>query len=219
MTKLKTKFLVRVDDVGQAEIQANPDRGMELFARWYDPWRGLPVYFGVVPAGLTASEFSWIDHNIPAQYLAIHGWDHARGPLSVGHIARAVAVLPEARVVIPPYNSYDAETVRAMDVHIAGTPVLLGGFPRDHHNYGDAPKRIGARTIHVSATRNLYDRCYQLADSIPSMLLPAVDYPLQIVLHHRWDVKNLDGVKRLRDVIADRMVTIDDVARWVEANG
>lgn len=216
------RFIVRVDDVGQAEIQSQRDAGMATFAKWWEPWRGLPVYCGVVPAGLTADEFAWIEANIPAPCIAIHGWDHAQRCLTPDDVARAVQVLPEARVVIPPYNLYDAETVRAIDCHIKGTPVLLGGFGGKDHPYGEAPRQVGVRTFHISALHVLYDRSYRLADIMdPANLtdsLPCVDYPLQVVLHHRWDIGNLDGVKRLRDFIADKMVSVDMAVRYAEEN-
>ena len=212
------KLIVRVDDCGQALIQDRPDEGLEIFSRWWDAgsWAMTPIYVGVVPVVVFPPA---IVKMFGAELIALHGWDHADQPLSPDHIHLAHRALPSARVVIPPYNKYNEDTFRAMRDY--GLTTLLGGFPSEHHQFGATPV-MHAGILHLSARRGLYGRCYELVDAVKRVIATEdCPYPIQVVLHHRWDMSNPDflpGVRKLRELIEPHVVTVDAARKWAEEN-
>lgn len=231
------EFIIRVDDVGQAVNQQEPDVGLEGFRRWWDAggWAGLPVYLGVVvaPLGKWALEdydrfepvlgggpHDWLrDHVKPPAEIALHGWDHRDRPLGLEDIRLSEESFGKARCIIPPHNKYDFATVDAMVE--TGKTILFGGFDGEHHNHGPAPKIVDG-VLHLSAEKSLYDCSFRIADFLgtaTSQNCPSVDWPLIITLHWRWDAGckdagAMDGVRRLRDLVADKLTTVDEAWRW-----
>lgn len=230
------KFILRVDDVGQAVNQTKPDVGLEYFRRWWDAggWAGLPVYLGVVvePLGLAGSpvaarvfgcpsdpesSYGWLSAHIrPPAEIALHGYRHKDKPLDLEEIYLAEESFPDARCVIPPYNKYNDATFDAM--RQTGKTVLFGGFNGEHHNYGEAP-RIVDGVLHLSADRTLYQHSYIVAQTAKIKIDHGTsDHPLVITLHHRWDEKFFDGVRRLRDLVADKLTTVEEAWEWARKN-
>lgn len=220
------KFILRVDDVGQALDQSQPDVGLKQFRKWWSRgnWNDIPIYLGVVPACLAGdgealgflNDICINDRRPRGAELCLHGWDHAKQTLTQDHVFKAMEAFPSARCVIPPYNNYDEETVKAVSL-IADDPVLFGGFNREHHQYGNGPC-LTRGVLHLSACRELYSHSYLVADFLKNVLdqkWPTVDYPLVITLHHRWDHGFLDGVRRLRDLVAEHVVTVDTAFDWL----
>jgi hypothetical protein len=228
------RLVCRVDDVGQDVDQSQPDRGLRSFLRWWDAggWAGLPVVLAVVPAAL--DEAAWLALHglaaVPGVELALHGWDHAPGVLTPDHVrwgARAMAErgLP-VRAVVPPDNRYNALTLAAVRL-LADRPVLLGGFRGEHHDYGERPKVVDG-VLHLSAFRDLYAHAYLLAARVAEereledagmVAAGEPGWPEVLTLHHRWDAEFLPGVRRLRDLVADSLVGLDEAWAWVDEQG
>jgi len=211
-----TKFIIRVDDVGQALDQTQADSGLLLFRKWWEAgrWDGLPIYLGVVPTFLDDEAKEWLRDNLhrPAE-IALHGWDHVKQVLTELDVERGRAVFPDSRCVIPPYNLYDERTVKACN-----GMVLFGGFDGEHHNYGPDPIMV-ENCLHLPADRKLYSHAYRLVRLFDHDIENGLDYEHEfrvITLHHRWDAGFLDGVGRLRDAIADRLATVDEVYKMLE---
>lgn len=214
------RFIVRVDDVGQEYVQSEKDYDLALFAKWYECWKGLPLYCGIVTNCIGSNEMEWLKVNIPEQFRALHGYDHAKQYLTEDHIKKGLLLLPNANVVIPPYNLYNMATFRGMES--MKKPTLLGGF-REDHRFGERPYLVHGSILHISAQRVWYDKCNVLEHRIKAFDkewggrwedLPH-SWPAQVVLHHRWDAHDLDSVKRVRDLIADRMVPVDAAWEWL----
>lgn len=221
------KFILRVDDVGQAVDQSKPDVGLEYFRRWWDAggWEGLPVYLGVVAGTLGEREIDVLNvltssgrMDCPTK-LCSHGWSHRDETLTSEEIFKSSDILPTV-YVIPPYNKYDSDTIKAVALlhdESGEQPVLFGGFNGEHHPYGEAP-RIVDGVLHLSAERALYQHAYQVAEAI-EMGYGTDAWPMVITLHHRWDANFLDGVRRLRDLVADKLTTVDEAFKWAETYG
>jgi hypothetical protein len=208
-----TRFILRVDDVGQIpEPQHIPDRGLNWFRRWWDAgeWGEEPVYLGVVPANIEYDEKEWLlrlEETTGAE-IALHGWDHSAGYLTAKDIILAHKVFPAARAVIPPYNLYKAETLHATGTLSPGRGVLFGGIPsHGHHTFGPAPT-VTQGVLHLAAHEALYLHSYRMIDAIEEM--PDPGYPVVVTCHHRWDRDFLDGVKRLRNALKNRLVTVEE---------
>jgi hypothetical protein len=232
------RLVLRVDDVAQDVTQAEPDRGLRTFLRWWDAggWAGLPAVLGVVPAALDADAWRAL-HGlaaVPGVELALHGWDHAPGPLTPEHVRRGARAFadhgfPVPRCQIPPDNKYSPVTLAAVRL-LHDRPVLLGGFQGEHHDYGLAPRVVDG-VLHLAASRTLYAHAYRLADAISGMPEPRVhlwnsmdepECPRVLTLHHRWDVAGPDfpgGLRRLRDLVADSLVGLDEAWGWVASQG
>lgn len=211
---MSCRFVLRVDDVGQALRQSEPDRNLGYFKLWWRTgrWEGLPIYLGVVPAVCGEAERDWLRKNVPPSQVALHGWDHSDEPLSVQHVAMASDCFPESRVVVPPYNKYDERTLVGVRRLLPPSPVLLGGFDGEHHPYGEYPTLV-AGVLHLSADPRLYARCYQLVPTVKALLASPTEEGrvLQIVLHHRWDAETMEGVRPFRDLVGPHLVSVDEV--------
>lgn len=213
-----TKFIVRVDDVGQALEQSEPDVDLAYFKEWWAAGRwgeaGVPIYLGVVPARLSQTDLDYLYEleTTTGAELCIHGWDHADRILWPRDVMLARSILPRARCVIPPYNKYDERTIEATGQlsYACRKAVLFGGFDGENHRFGEAPTMVG-NTLHLSATRELYAHSYVLAEHVELVSDPG--YPLVLTLHHRWDAgKWLDGVGKLREALDGRTVAVDKAA-------
>lgn len=211
-----TRFIVRVDDVGQALDQSKPDVGLEYFLSWWKAggWGEHPIYLGVVPAALGPIELDVLRSVVrdSEARICLHGWDHAERVLTRVDIERAREVFGFANCVIPPYNRYDLPAYEGV-IHPAEKPVLFGGFDGTDHSFGPAPRVVNG-WLHLSADERLYARCYQLVEPVGKIEDPG--YPLQVVLHLRWDAERLHAVGNLCAALADRMVAVD--AAWPDTN-
>jgi hypothetical protein len=223
---------LRCDDVGQDVTQSQPDRGLRSFLRWWDAggWAGLPAVLAVVPAAL--DEVAWRALHglaaVPGVELALHGWDHAPGPLTPEHVRRGARAFadhgfPVPRCQIPPDNRYSPVTLAATRL-LHDRPVLLGGFQGEHHDYGERPAVVDG-VLHLSADRELYAHAYRVADGLDEMGWLASDpwpHPRVLTLHHRWDLAGPDfpgGLRRLRGLVAGSLVGLDEAWGWVDKGG
>lgn len=209
-----TRFIARVDDVGQAVDQTQRDVGLEYFWSWWKAggWGEYPIYLGVVPAAVGPVEIEMLlelERTTKAK-VCLHGWDHHPHALRLDDLSLAQVPFQDARVVIPPYNQYDSLTFQAMKE--LGLNVLLGGFDGEHHELGPRPKLVNG-ILHLSAERELYAHSYRLIETVGKIDDPG--YPRQLVLHLRWDEGRLDTVGNLRAALADRMVAVDEA--WPES--
>lgn len=211
------KFILRVDDVGQDLDQSKSDKQLSRFRKWWSvgKWEGVPIYLGVVPAFCGEWERGWLSDLLPSSHIALHGWDHAHAMLREPDIRKASDVFPTSQVVIPPYNLYDGETVEGIAKVLGPQSTLLGGFDGDHHRYGCLPVRVPLRmgdVLHVSANPKYYARCYQLVNTVEHTIdRVESEKMIQVVLHHRWDVEFLEGVRELREVIGPHLIRIEDI--------
>lgn len=212
-----TRFIMRVDDVGQAPEQHKPDRGLAFFRSWWDAggWGEEPIYLGVVPGILSPVEMDMLFHieDTTEATLSVHGWDHAKQILQSSDISRALDVMPRARTVIPPFNLYDENTIRYLGRRIE-RPVLLGGFHEANaagreadHPYGPAPVVVDG-VLHLSAGWLLYEHCYRMVEAVESF--PDPGYPVVVTAHLRWDIDFFPGVRALREALAGRLVSVDE---------
>lgn len=205
-----TRFIVRVDDVGQSPEQWRSDVRLSYFLQWWEAggWGDGPVYLGVVPKAVGATEIELLHEleETTGAEVCLHGWDHHPHELTAEDIDRASEVFPEARCVIPPYNRYGAEAIERTGL-LAPPTVLFGGLPGEDHDYGSAPAVLGA-VLHLSADRRLYHHSYQLAGRLDDIEDPG--HPLVITLHHRWDGGHLAGVGELRRALEGRLATVDE---------
>lgn len=214
------RFVLRVDDIGQAPLQFQPDKELKYFRRWWDAggWGDLPVYLGVVPAVLGELERNMLLQleDTTGAEICLHGWDHGDRMLSRNDIHLATKAFPAARCVIPPYNKSDEATVAAMEEF--GLRVLFGGFHGEHYQLGLEIGMIG-KVLFLPASRDLYDRSYVVANLVDVWGATSggpwegSNVPLVITLHHRWDTNFLEGVRRLRDLVAPHLITVDEVLR------
>jgi peptidoglycan/xylan/chitin deacetylase (PgdA/CDA1 family) len=119
----------------------------------------------------------------------------------------ARAAFPNATTVCPPYLAYDARTYGAMEA--LGLRAIFGGLHGEHHHHGEAPAYVGGGVTHYSATTGLYLHSYRMAETVRD--IADSGYPLVVNIHHRWDAVSLDGVGRLREALAGRVVAVDEV--------
>ncbi len=210
------RFLLRVDDIGQLPVQSERDIGLAYFKAWWEAggWSGLPVYLGAVAGCIGADELTWLSRNIlPPAELAVHGWDHAPDrELTHAELVKSKNHLEETglrvRALIPPYNRISDETVAEWGRIVGPEACVFGGFDGDNHNHGDSPRFLEG-VLHLPADRCLYCHSYRLAPEVARLAeVPGVRV---VTLHHRWDEKFLAGVGRLREAIAPRLTTVDEV--------
>jgi hypothetical protein len=203
------KYVVRVDDVGQGEDQSTVDTGLANFLRWYEPWRGTPMYLGCVPACFGKCELAALA-DVDPTLIAIHGWDHAKRDMTAQDLAKGRLVFPASSVVVPPYNLYGDDLLDAMGQGWT----LLGGFHGQDHEYGREPVRVGGGCIHASAVTALYARSWDVVSNIKRNLVPVVDYLLQLVLHWRWEAGKSSEV--LAELVKPYMVRVDALHEYAD---
>lgn len=213
-----TKFIMRVDDVGQAPEQHKPDVGLEFFKSWWNAggWGEHPIYLGVVPAMLGPDELEWLlqlERSTKA-VLCIHGWAHDKRTLEPDDIRRAREVLPLAQCVIPPYNMYDARTMAAMRSML--DPVLFGGHHEPNsrgreadHPHGRRPVLVNG-VLHLSTEWTLYEHCYIMVERVYALKDRYSTHPLVVTAHPRWDVDFFGGVRELREALGDSLTTVEE---------
>jgi hypothetical protein len=160
--------------------------------------------------------------------IALHGWNHDSLKNHPEHISLGLKKLGAVNVLIPPYAAYDNSTF--LEAARCGITTLMGGLPGDHHDLGRKPVDVGG-VLHLSGERQLWGKCYQNARTVETweQFLPErppdlidSDMPVMITCHHRWDnnpehPEFLSGVKRLRDAVADKLTTVDEARKWLEA--
>lgn len=210
------RCIVRVDDVGQAVKQDDRDDMLRGFSEWYHCWKGTPLYCAAVPGSMEKAEIRRLYDMVPKEFVAVHGWSHAREPLTRSQIARCLDALDSPSVVVPPYNLYNRSTLQACAELIKG-PVLLGGFDGADHPYGREPC-YAEGVLHVSADGRLYDKSGDLADAL-ELNVPTADYPLLVVLHWRWDVGAKQSPERLARLLRPWMVTVEDAREHADRRG
>lgn len=210
------KFILRIDDVGQALDQSQPDYDLKYFREWWTAggWGDQPIYLGVVPAVMRRRELEYLYEIVYGSkaVICLHGWDHAREILTRESIRRGSEMFPSARHVIPPYNLYDRATIDAIEEFLVQPkerpPVIFGGFHGEDHHYGDFPKMIG-NVLHLSAIRILYARSYQIIEALDKVA--GYPYPQVITLHHRWEQNFLPAVGELRQRLDGLLVSTDEI--------
>lgn len=206
------RFIVRVDDVGQSLEQHERDARLEHFRKWLNAWGTLdePIYLGVVPTFCDPYAIGYLAGLSRGVRIALHGYNHWNQVLTPEHIEMASHYFPQSRWVIPPYNAYDEQTIAATWclAQSGQRPVLFGGFNDEHHHYGEAPC-IKYGVLHLSARRDLYSHSYRLIEAVAKIEDPG--YPLQIVLHWRWDAPFLSGVTKLHKALEGRLASTDEL--------
>jgi hypothetical protein len=231
------KIILRVDDCGWTPDK-DDDRGLEYFRRWRDEFgiAGHPVYYGFIPTTLGMRELAWLRDNLrDGEQVSVHGWDHVEGPVKRADMAFGLDLFRAAELCdlfrptyIPPWNRYDAETLkdwRAVSMWtgpshtVQSASAIFGGFPGDPQsmNFGDAPCYVEHDLLHLPATRELYDRAGPVADRFDAY--SGWDMPLVVTLHATWDAKNLGALRTLLKKIEPHLVTIDAAAEWVAKQG
>lgn len=221
------KIILRVDDCGW-----NPDKGDDRDLAYFREWRdafgiaGLPVYYGFIPTTLGVRELAWLYDNLTdAEQVAVHGWDHAVGPVDRNRMHLAVDLFREAGLFepyyppyIPPFNRYDAGTLgdwRSAAERYVSMKVFFGGFPWDGQSldFGERPTLHYGDTIHLPAFKPLYDRAGPILEQLPNFL--NCDYPIVVTLHATWDAKNLAALRPLHDALAPHLVGMAAVHEWL----
>lgn len=222
------KFILRVDDCGW-----NPDKGDDRDLAYFRQWRdafgiaGLPVYYGFIPATLGVRELAWLHDNLTVQeQVAVHGWDHAVGPVDRNRMEYAADLFRAAGLFdrfyptyIPPFNAYDAGTVAEWREAATKFPeeirMFFGGFPDDLQsvNYGLRPTLHYGNMIHLPAFRPLYERAGPILERLNDHL--SFDYPVVVTLHATWDAKNLAALRPLRDALAPHLIDVSAVCEWL----
>lgn len=218
------KFILRVDDVGWLPPDKTKDVGLAYFAKWREALgsRGLPVYYGVIPTMIGHDEACWLQDNMTAgEELAVHGYSHAKGEIVTEAMMRAAASLfsqsAPCQTYIPPFNEYDAGTIRDWGEAWPGG-YFLGGFSPQDHNLGIAPVQVG-KAIHISAYRPLYDHTEPLIDHLERYLQEArgLDVsPVVVTLHATWGYQRLDLLPRVMELVKPHLVPISDVTQRLQ---
>lgn len=204
-----TKFILRVDDIGQDLDQSHEDENLAYFWKWWNAggWGDEPIYLGVVPlftTHKTREVLLELEEKTDA-VICLHGWDHHPHKLLPEDLTKGQALFPKANCIIPPFNDYDGTVFSTLEKEFKD-PVLFGGLPTQHHAFGDAPTMIGS-ILHLSAQPDLYTHSYRLVDLVQDF--PDPGYPVVITLHHRWDCNFLDGVGKLRKALEGLLVSVD----------
>lgn len=220
---------IRVDDIGWTDEVLRPpikkaDQGLELARRFHGAMGGAPYLAGVIPAYVDQVGIDWIRSKPDGMAVALHGWDHGANRrndrdefsgLSSQEIREKIA-MGQARVgptshFIPPYNALPpalAEAIWHEDIrYIWGREVDWPTPP--------SPFEVD-RCWMIPSWAKLYGVSkYQLSPGMPILVnmvksIPAV--PAVLTLHIPWEASNdpsFDGVRRLIDMIRDRIVTPD----------
>lgn len=233
---MSARFICRVDDLAQSlALPSDLDVGMADFRRWWEEgWqdRESPIYLGVVPYQLTNVEREYLLRleETGGARIALHGWDHHPHVLQRSDVKRGLEVFPDCRYHIVPFNNYNADTIQAIRdlTDPAVRPVLFGGL-REHqakrrpsdHPYGPAPTIVNG-VVHLSAEWDFYaGQAPEVIERVATW--PDPGYPIVLVLHYSWDlnqhsVEGPAGVRRLREALEGRIVSVDEAVAYAEAN-
>jgi hypothetical protein len=223
------KIILRVDDCGWVPPEKSDDRDLVYFRKWRDAFgiAGLPVYYGFIPTTLGLRELHWLYMNLEGgEEISVHGWDHERGRVLAEHMQTAADLFRAAELndpfwpaYIPPFNAYDADTMRdwnnAVTYRYPTAPVFFGGFPDDGQSldFGPEPCMVDG-VLHIPAYRPLYGRVEELIPELPKHL--GYEYPIVLTLHATWDVNRLDQLRTLRDMIAPHLVPVSEAMDWTK---
>jgi hypothetical protein len=223
-----TKFLVRVDDVGRRfgdDPKVGTDSHLLDAEAFVLPFRraGVPLVLGCVPAWLqpSAMDFLWQQVKGNENVLAVHGWDHAPGKVSVDRMRAGIQLLTRDGIVpsvyIPPFNSYSPQDVDAWGD--AGGTVFLGGLDGSDHLLGSLPRQIGVRKVwHAPYRKLLYGLSHDLVSQVVGS--GAEDDRVEVLtLHVPWEVRArtgwLNNLTALAQSLVGRCVTISEaVKHW-----
>lgn len=226
------QFILRVDDCGWVPPDKRSDVRLDYFRSWRDAFgiAGLPVYYGFIPKTLGVGEIAWLYGELTEEeQVAVHGWDHERGPVSRDKMFLGCDILRAAGVVdsfeppyIPPFNAYDEQTLRdwseaAVSHYGSQTrPIFFGGFPDDPQSLnhgGEHPCLVEGQMLHLPAFRPLYGRCDEVLARLDEFL--HVEHPLVVTLHVTWDVNHFDSLRPLRDKLAPHLVPASAARDWL----
>lgn len=223
-----TRFLVRVDDVGR-RFGDDPKVGTDIqlldAEAFVQPFRdvGVPLVLGCVPQWLSDESIDklWAYVKGPSDSIAVHGWDHAPGRVSVEQMRSGRSWLSRGNdtpaVYIPPFNAYAPQDVDAWGD--AGGTVFLGGLDGTHHLLGSLPRQIGLRKVwHVPYHARLYGRAHELVSQVMESSTGG-DRVEVITLHIPWEVRArvgwLENLKSLASVLRGRCVSVEQaVESW-----
>ncbi len=223
-----TSFLVRVDDVGRRfgdDPRVGTDTSLVDAEAFVSPFRraGVPLVLGCVPAWLSdeSLDILWKYVKGRENVLAVHGWDHVPGKVSVDRMRAGIQRLTRDGIVpavyIPPFNAYSPQDVDAWGD--AGGSVFLGGRDGSDHLLGSLPRQVGLRKVwHAPYRERLYGRSHELVSQV--MESPNhVDRVEVLTLHVPWEVRAragwLENLKSLASVLRGRCVTVEQaVASW-----
>lgn len=223
-----TSFLVRVDDVGRRfgdDPKVGTDSQLLDAEAFVKPFRdvGVPLVLGCVPQWLSERSIDklWTYVKGPSDAIAVHGWDHSPGRVSVEQMRSGRSRLARGgdapAVYIPPFNAYSPQDVDAWGD--AGGSVFLGGRDGSDHLLGSLPRQVGLRKVwHAPYRERLYGRAHELVSQV--MESPNhVDRVEVLTLHVPWEVRAragwLENLTSLASVLRGRCVTVEQaVASW-----
>lgn len=217
-----TRFLVRVDDVGRRfgdDPKVGTDSQLLDAEAFVLPFRraGVPLVLGCVPAWLqpSAMDFLWQQVKGNENVLAVHGWDHVPGRVSVDRMRAGIQLLTRDGIVpsvyIPPFNAYSPQDVDAWGD--AGGTVFLGGLDGSDHLLGSLPRQVGVRKVwHVPYHARLYGRAHELVSQVMESSTGGNRVEV-LTLHVPWEVRArvgwLENLKSLAAALRGRCVTVE----------
>lgn len=215
------RFLVRVDDVGR-RFGDDPHIGSDVqlldAERFVRPFHaaGIPLVLGCVPQWLSESAIDdlWKYLKAPADSVAVHGWDHVAGRVSVDRMRSGIQRLTRNGIVptvyIPPFNAYSPQDVDAWGE--AGGSVFLGGLDGKDHLLGSRPKLVGLHEVwHVPYLSRFYGRSHQLVKAVDAEDKTTSGIVV-LTLHVPWEVDSIagwsDNLAALAEALRGRCVTV-----------
>lgn len=206
------KFILRIDDVGRLPTDGNPELGTDSDLSYFAQWRretgivDVLAVLGIVPTWLDEEGLKWVRVCLPGKHVAVHGWDHKRTTKMDRSLLTLAAFQFGLGVpnYIAPFNLYSIQEI--IDWGHAGGSYFFGGFPIEHHQFGELPLQIG-RVIHYSAVRELYGTADQILSNLPKYLEDESDQVEVhvITLHVPWE-KNPKSVMKLVDTVSNHLI-------------
>lgn len=226
-------FVLRVDDCGWRRLSAGAtaiDTGLEYFFAWREAIgiAGYPVVYGFIPKAVQDADIALLNGKLGClEEFAVHGDSHDRGQI----VERGVMLRNQLRLsrygycrsYIPPFNTYDGETIkhwaaanRERWLDLGDECFFFGGFPDDKQSldFGTEPKQLANGLIHLPAFQPLYDQAREI-DKRLAQYIGVTDQPLVVTLHVTWDAEDFDALKRLGEKLVPHLVGLDYVKDWL----
>lgn len=194
-------IIVRVDDVGRKPNDPPDkdwtDNDLDYFFKWREALnlRGGSAVYGVTPAYISSIGFHRLKTELNSnEFLAVHGWDHARGIISFSDLRKAVEALNYPRSYIPPFNSYDNYDIENWSK--LGGKYFFGYDPSKLMYKKDFERKFNC--IHILSATSLYGHVDKIMENLSPTHFSS-DIPYVLTLHVPWD--KFDSLSQLGDKI------------------